>query len=745
MVAKDVLDELSIVRAEVNALSCRIDRLEKVVTPSAEEGVRISPTARSVPTVISHRLNAYSFPVPVKDTDHSSNKNSFRVECNANDVHQDVAHDATLDSFQHGKPHSSQGAPKDKSYNNSFQDARHSTSQDMETKIGTVWLNRIGIGSLVLGVVFLILYSFQYFGVTAKLMLGYLVSTALIFGGERISKNENRDWYGNALIGGGWSLMYFTAYAMHFIPKLKVIDSFTAELFILCGIAASAMRHAVNKNSEPLAVTATLLGVLAIAFGQVSHLSFIGYIAITAVAAFIAVSQRWTRVFYVALLTCYSAHFSTSVALSLPSGHLATIDCVWSMAALFPSWLVFTIAMSNLSLKLGKEPQSFLIASWVNAIYSIGAIFLFAQESLNHSTYLILTAAACCYFISAHFIRKKGLPLLADTHSLFALSILTLAAGNKFEGKPRMLAFLGQAIGVALIHLRNRNQIYAWFAPFLFVVAYCDWIYSASNVFNQFSTVPWVGLTSPILFLLGLVAVAACGALAWEYRKVSALPGVILEKNVVVWNALLHNIYILLANIFALSLPAVINGGEGRAFYWFLLTFVNSILYQRTEKSIYQKFTNISLLATVIAAVSFSSIQVRFSSFAILALLAVLDWSSSKTMKNYKGSLRLFAQATVFLALNLVFQLPAQTISVGLGGLGLVCLIVGFAAQIKVYRTWGLISLGLLSCRLVFVDLAHENTIERIIAFTVSGAVLLLGSYAYAKFADANNSKTPAS
>ena len=761
MVAKDVLEELSAVRAEVNALNCRLDLIEKASNPLAEDFIRTVPTARRMPTVISHKLNAYASPAATKDEDRSKNqnKNQFgdnfeQTDAAQEPIHENIFHsertakDASQDeaqkSSQDGTQRNYQGGFQNKN-KSVFHDEAPGLEQDMETKIGTVWLNRIGIGSLVLGVVFLILYSFQYFGVTAKLMLGYLVSTALIFGGERISKNDNRDWYGNALIGGGWSLMYFTAYAMHFIPTLKVIDSFAAELFILCGIAASAMRHAVYKKSQPLAIMATVLGVGAIAFGHVSNLSFIGYMAITAGAAFIAVSQGWTTVFYVALFTCYLAHFCTSVALGLPGGKLETIDAVWSIAALFPSWLVFNIAVSNFSLKIGKTEQNFLFISWVNALYLTGAIFLFTQQSLSHLTYLVLTAAAACYFISAQMMRKKRLSLFADTHSLFALSMLTMAVGNKFEGMPRMMAFLGQAIGVALLHLRNRNQVYGWFAPFLFLVAYGEWIHAASLAFNPSSSVIWMGLTSPVLCLLGLVAVAACGALAWEHRKMPALPGVVLEKSAVLFNAGLHNTYIILANVFALSIPAVINATDGRAFYWFLLTFINSVLYQRTEKSLFQKFTNIALLATVVAAITFSSIQVTFSSFAITAFMVVLDWTTSKTMQNYKGSLRLFAQAAVVLALNLVFQMPAQSISVGLGGLGLICLIVGFVAQIKIYRTWGLISLGLLSMRLVFVDLAHQNTIERIIAFIVSGAVLLVGSYAYAKFADNKISKTAAS
>jgi uncharacterized membrane protein len=721
MVAKDVLNELSAIRAEVNALNGRLDRLERSATTPAGHIVRVSPTSRSLPTAISHRLDAYEAGV-----DHKEHKTAV------DDIVPDIAPETPQDASQNASQDIHQNVAKN-------------TSQDMETKIGTFWLNRIGIGSLVLGVVFLILYSFQYFGVTAKLIVGYLVSTALVFGGERISKQAGRDWYGNALIGGGWSLMYFTAYAMHFIPALKVIDSFAAELFILCGIAASAMRHAVYKKSEPLAIIATVLGVVAIAFGKPSHLSYIGYMAITAGAALIAVSQKWIKVFYVALLTCYSAHFCTSVALGLPSGHLGMTNTVWSLAALFPSWFVFNTALSNFAKQKGMS-EHLLIFTSLNAVYLTGAIFLFAQGSLTSWIYLLLAAASCCYLISAHFMNKQQLTLLADTHSLFGLSILTMALGNKFDGEPRLMAYLGEAIAIALLHLRNKNQIYGWFAPALFLAAYIEWLYKSAECASRLSsTVVWMGVTSPILCVLGLAAVAACCALAWQHRKVPNPPEIYQEKKFATQKAALHNAYIILANIFGLSIPAILSSSDGQALFWFSLTFINSMLYERTEKPIFQVFTNIALLATVITTVNFSCIEVTANSFAITGLMFMLDWSSSKSTQKYKSSLRVFAQAALILALTLVFQLPAQTISVGLGGLGLACLIMGFAARVKVYRAWGLFSLGLLSCRLVFVDLAHENTIERIIAFTVSGAILLLGSYAYAKFADNQSSKTTVS
>ena len=46
-------------------------------------------------------------------------------------------------------------------------------SRDLESRIGSHWLNRIGILSLVLGTAFFLVYSFQYLGPLAKVAMGY--------------------------------------------------------------------------------------------------------------------------------------------------------------------------------------------------------------------------------------------------------------------------------------------------------------------------------------------------------------------------------------------------------------------------------------------------------------------------------------------------------------------------------------------------------------------------------------------
>src|SRR3989338_512675 len=62
----------------------------------------------------------------------------------------------------------------------SAEEKRRKTWETFETKVGRYWLNRIGIASLVLGVVFFILYTFQYFGPAVKIAIGMMVAGGLL-------------------------------------------------------------------------------------------------------------------------------------------------------------------------------------------------------------------------------------------------------------------------------------------------------------------------------------------------------------------------------------------------------------------------------------------------------------------------------------------------------------------------------------------------------------------------------------
>lgn len=91
--------------------------------------------------------------------------------------------------------------------------------ETLETRIGRDWLNRIGIVSLVLGVAFFILYTFQYFGPAMKIAMGLAIAGGLIGSGVWLERRDFLRWYARGRLGGGWALRYFTTYA-RFTGKL---------------------------------------------------------------------------------------------------------------------------------------------------------------------------------------------------------------------------------------------------------------------------------------------------------------------------------------------------------------------------------------------------------------------------------------------------------------------------------------------------------------------------------------------
>ena len=92
----------------------------------------------------------------------------------------------------------------------------------LESRIGLYWLHKLGIVTLVFGIVFLITYSIQLSSNPLlmplfKLSIGFAVSIALLFLGKKMSVKEKEKWYGHGLTAGGWSLAYFTTYAAYYI------------------------------------------------------------------------------------------------------------------------------------------------------------------------------------------------------------------------------------------------------------------------------------------------------------------------------------------------------------------------------------------------------------------------------------------------------------------------------------------------------------------------------------------------
>src|ERR1700693_5167664 len=139
---------------------------------------------------------------------------------------------------------------------------------DIEERLGTNWLSKIGIVILVIGVVFFIALKLRTMGPFGKDMVGFTASFVLLGGGIFLEKKTNYRLLGHTVIGGGWALAYFMTYAMYHVTAARLLDSQMVDSVLLLAVAGAMVAHTLRYNSQTVTGLAFILGFTTVAISR---------------------------------------------------------------------------------------------------------------------------------------------------------------------------------------------------------------------------------------------------------------------------------------------------------------------------------------------------------------------------------------------------------------------------------------------------------------------------------------------
>ena len=628
--------------------------------------------------------------------------------------------------------------------------------RNLEATIGRDWFNKIGIVTLVLGVVFFILYTFQYLGPAMKIALGFAIGGGMLGVGVWLERRPGMRWYALGPIGGGWALLYFTTYAMHHIPAVRLLQSPLLDLCLLGVVATGAVWHSLKYRSEYVTAVALLLGFITVTVAQVTTFTLLATVLLVTALCWLVMRLRWHQLYLFGVLASYATYLfwirpqidASRIAAGM-FANVAEAQFWLKMGFLALYWLAYQCALLTLNEQRPVRRQALLAATLVNAL-GFTQLVLLTMDPLYHDLrYLFLLATGGVYVLSSPVARRRGLPTIESTHLLLGLTMAAVAVPLKFTGHWVNIWWTLAVPFFAWLGLRYARWPYRAFAAGLAVAVLGRWlvwdIVNASAVVFPAWFITW-------RLAVGCLAAASFVAAGWCYRlprfrdvlwlhERHAFRAYVIAAAVILWTLIYKEVStpwitaswtatatsLVLAGWWLRDRVLRLSGLIGAAFAW--VVAISAVAWA------WWGFGNQAWWHWA------SAVRVVALWCACNALLRIKRTGERFTFERWYPDVCTIA-AVLLLTRLLGVEVAKRWLSVAWAVEGAVVLALGFGVRDRVLRISGLSLLGLLVFKILFVDLAGAETVYRILSFIVAGLVLLVASYAYTRFSSRLTSST---
>lgn len=302
---------------------------------------------------------------------------------------------------------------------------------DLESRIGSHWLNRIGISALLVGVSYFLKFAFEsnWIGPAGRVTIGLLAGIAVVVWSERFRARGYRI-FSYSLKAVGVGTLYLSLWAAFQVYSL--IPSGIAFVTMLTVTAATAAM-AVAQDAEILAAFALVGGFTTpflLSTGQNRELALFSYVAVLDLSTLaLVVFRPWRRLLvlsYAGTLLFYIGWYSTFYdrsQISLTTGFATLFFAIFAVAPL--------VARST-----AGEPTLFSSVPFLLAFVNAGAYFLeiyamFSDISKTGTAWFAVALAAVYIFLSRQARARQAVPGAAQTlqflHLALAIGFITVA------------------------------------------------------------------------------------------------------------------------------------------------------------------------------------------------------------------------------------------------------------------------------------------------------------------------------
>ena len=304
------------------------------------------------------------------------------------------------------------------------------SSKDLESRIGSHWLNRIGIAAVLIGVSYFLKFAFDnnWIGPAGRVTIGLLAGIAIVVWSERF-RRRGYQIFSYSLKAVGIGILYLSLYAAFQIYNL--VPSGVAFAMMLAVTAATAVM-AWTQDAEILAAFALIGGFttpLLLSTGQNREVALFSYVAILDVGALaLVIVKPWRRL----LVLSYAGTLLLYIGWYLSFYGRSQLRLTVGFATLF--FAIFAIAplLARPATKGRLSDAVPPLVAVVNAAgYFLQIYFMFEEIDSKDTAWFALALAAVYIFLSRQARARAASPEAARTidllHLALAIGFITVA------------------------------------------------------------------------------------------------------------------------------------------------------------------------------------------------------------------------------------------------------------------------------------------------------------------------------
>jgi uncharacterized membrane protein len=339
---------------------------------------------------------------------------------------------------------------------------------DLESRIGSHWLNRIGIAAVLIGVSYFLKYAFDnnWIGPGGRVTIGLLAGIAVVVWSERF-RTRGYLLFSYSLKAVGISAMYLSLWAAFHVYGL--IPSGVAFVAML-GVTTCTAALAVAQNAEILAAFALTGGFstpLLLSTGQNRELELFSYVAVLDLAAVVMVARKpWRRL----LVLSYLGTLLLYIGWYVEFYNRSQLNLTVAFATLF--FAIFAVAPLVARQPVGEAAPFAaipLFLAFVNAgVYFLQVYGMFEEIDKHAMAWFALALAAVYIFLSrqAREYRpdKDNVQRLHYLHLALAIGFITIAIPIRLDGHWITIGWLVEAAVLLWLSDRIRSSFLSVFA-----------------------------------------------------------------------------------------------------------------------------------------------------------------------------------------------------------------------------------------------------------------------------------------